>query len=96
VSSVRNIVQLVVRTDQITRNIVQYVGFKALTTVVKKSFIIWDITPCSLLKVNRLSEEYIFSIFKLQEQFKKETNMKQAAIQASKLCLLPIWFILQP
>jgi hypothetical protein len=28
------------------------VGFEVLTAVVKKSSIFWDITPCSLLKVN--------------------------------------------
>jgi hypothetical protein len=30
-----------------------YVGFAALTAVVMKSYISWDIMPCSLLKVNR-------------------------------------------
>jgi hypothetical protein len=29
------------------------VGFEVFTPVVMKSFIFWDITPCSLLKVNR-------------------------------------------
>jgi hypothetical protein len=29
------------------------VGFEVLTAVVMKSSIFWDITPCSLLKVNR-------------------------------------------
>jgi hypothetical protein len=31
----------------------EYVGFEVLTAVVMKSSIFWDITPCSLLKVNR-------------------------------------------
>jgi hypothetical protein len=30
-----------------------YVGFEVLKVVVMKSFIFWDITPCSLLKMNR-------------------------------------------
>jgi hypothetical protein len=30
------------------------VGFEVLTPVVMKNSIFWDITPCSLLKVNRL------------------------------------------
>jgi hypothetical protein len=29
-------------------------GFEVLTAVVIKSFIFWDITPCSPLKVSRL------------------------------------------
>jgi hypothetical protein len=28
-------------------------GFEVLTAVVIKSYIFWDITPCSLLKINR-------------------------------------------
>jgi hypothetical protein len=31
-----------------------HVGFEVLTPVVMKSSIFWDISPCSLLKVNRL------------------------------------------
>jgi hypothetical protein len=31
------------------------VGFEILTAVVMKSTIFWDITPCSLLQVNRRS-----------------------------------------
>jgi hypothetical protein len=30
----------------------KHVGFEFLTAVVMKSSIIWDITPCILLKVN--------------------------------------------
>jgi hypothetical protein len=30
-----------------------YVGFEVMTAVVMKSYIFWDITSCSLLKVNR-------------------------------------------
>jgi hypothetical protein len=30
-----------------------YVGFEVLTAVVMKSYIFWDITPCSPFKVNQ-------------------------------------------
>jgi hypothetical protein len=30
-----------------------FVGFEVLTAVIMKSTIFWDITPCSLLRVNR-------------------------------------------
>jgi hypothetical protein len=33
--------------------VVAYVGFEVLTAVVIKSNLFWDITPCSLLEVNR-------------------------------------------
>jgi hypothetical protein len=33
-------------------SLTDYVGFEVLTAVVMKSTIFWDITPCSLLKVN--------------------------------------------
>jgi hypothetical protein len=32
---------------------VDIVGFEVLKEVVMKSIVIWDITPCSPLKVNR-------------------------------------------
>jgi hypothetical protein len=35
-----------------TKNII-FVGFEVFTTVVMKSTIFWDITPCSPLKVYR-------------------------------------------
>jgi hypothetical protein len=34
-------------------NVVVSVGFEVLTEVVMKNSSFWDITPCSLLKVNR-------------------------------------------
>jgi hypothetical protein len=36
-----------------TAEILQLVGFEILTAVVMKNFVVWDITPCSPLKVNR-------------------------------------------
>jgi hypothetical protein len=43
-----------------------------------KSYISWDIMPCSLFKVNDVSEEHVASIFKIEEYAKKETRVKQA------------------
>jgi hypothetical protein len=45
------------------------VGFEALSAVVMKSSLFWDITPCSPLKVNRrfVSEEHVASIFRVEE-----------------------------
>jgi hypothetical protein len=40
-----------------------------------KSSSLWDTTPCTLPKVNRVSKDYITSIFTV-----KESNMKQAPI----------------
>jgi hypothetical protein len=31
----------------------KYTGFEVLTAVVIKSYICWDVTPCSPLKVDR-------------------------------------------
>jgi hypothetical protein len=39
--------------SQIHPNIGTYVGVVVITTVVLKSSVFWDITPCSPLKVNR-------------------------------------------
>jgi hypothetical protein len=36
---------------------IHHVGFEVLTAVVMKSSILWDITPCIPLKVNRRLEE---------------------------------------
>jgi hypothetical protein len=43
------------------------VGFDALTEVVMDSSIFRDIAPCSLLKINDVSEERIASIFRVEE-----------------------------
>jgi hypothetical protein len=41
------------------------VVFEVLTAVVMKSTILWDITPCSPLKVNGRFGEHIASIFRV-------------------------------
>jgi hypothetical protein len=43
------------------------VVFKVLTAVIMKSTIFLDITPCSALKFNHVSEEHIASIFRTEE-----------------------------
>jgi hypothetical protein len=43
-----------------------------------KSFMFWDITPCSSLKVTDVSEEHAASIFRVEEYDEQETSTKQA------------------
>jgi hypothetical protein len=38
-----------------------------------KSYIVWDVTPCSRLKVN-VSQEYVISIFRAEESAEQETR----------------------
>jgi hypothetical protein len=47
--------------------VLELIGFEILTAVVMKSAIFWDITPCSPLKVNNVSEEHVISIFRVTE-----------------------------
>jgi hypothetical protein len=42
-------------------------GFEVLTSVVIKSTIFWDITPCSPLKSTDVSKEEIAFIFRVEE-----------------------------
>jgi hypothetical protein len=44
------------------------------------------ITPCSLLKTN-VSEEYVVSIFMVEEYFKHEMSVKQVSFLASSSTL---------
>jgi hypothetical protein len=46
------------------------VGFEVLTAMVMKSANFWDITPCSLLKVNRC----FASIFRVEKYVVQETG----------------------
>jgi hypothetical protein len=57
----------------------QRVGFEVSTTVVMKSIIFWDMTPCSLLSFSRRSEEHIASIFRVEKIIKQEPASKQVA-----------------
>jgi hypothetical protein len=44
-----------------------YVGCEVLTAMIMKNFVLWDIRPCSLLKVNDVSEESVVPIFRVEE-----------------------------
>jgi hypothetical protein len=47
--------------------------------VVMKRPIFGDMTPCSLLKVNYVSEEHVASNFRVEGYDKHETRMKKVA-----------------
>jgi hypothetical protein len=57
-------------------------GVEVITAVVMKSYIFWDIFPCSPLKGN-VSEEYFDSTIRFKEKAKQETSVKQVANRAS-------------
>jgi hypothetical protein len=47
--------------------LIGFVGFEVLTAVVMQSSIVRDITPCSLLKVNRRFGGTVSSNFRVEE-----------------------------
>jgi hypothetical protein len=53
---------------------------------LKKYSILWDITPCSLLKTD-VSEEHIASIFNIEEKGKHETSVNYVASRVPVFCL---------
>jgi hypothetical protein len=55
-----------------------YIGSEVLTAVAMKSSSFGDITPCSLLKGD-VSEEYVASMFRVEEKDKQETSLNQVA-----------------
>jgi hypothetical protein len=52
----------------------------------------WDIKPRSPLKVNRLSEGYIASIFRIKERDRQEASMKKVAVSVSTLKMEGLYF----
>jgi hypothetical protein len=46
---------------------IHYEGFEVLTKVVMRYSVLWDITPCRPFKSTDVSEEYIASIFMVEE-----------------------------
>jgi hypothetical protein len=46
-----------------------------------KRFVFWDVKPCTPMK-SEVSQESIASVFKVEEEAKQETGMKQAASRA--------------
>jgi hypothetical protein len=56
------------------------VRFEDLTAMVIKSTIFWDITPCSLFKVNRrFGGTYRLNLQGRRNKFSKKTSSKQVA-----------------
>jgi hypothetical protein len=56
-----------------------------------KSSVFYDMTPCSQLKVNNVSEEHVASIFRVAEYAKHETSVKAGG----KLSWFLAWRILR-
>jgi hypothetical protein len=50
-----------------TRCRIPCLGFGVHTAVAMNRRVLWDITPCSPLKVNDISEEYASSIIRVEE-----------------------------
>jgi hypothetical protein len=58
------------------------VGFKVLPTMVMKSSVLWDITPCSVSKVNWRSGRTVAFTFIVEKQAGQESSIKQVASRA--------------
>jgi hypothetical protein len=72
---------------QYSRSLRNDVGFEVLTAVVMKSPIFWDITPCTLLKVNRrFGGTYRRH---LRGQRVSQANKQAGSKLASRACYLP-------
>jgi hypothetical protein len=66
----------------------KYIPFKVFTAVVMKSTIFWDITPCSLLSVNRR----FGGTYRLHLQGRRNTFFRVEEIR-SRNHLLACWFL---
>jgi hypothetical protein len=53
--------------ESIGQNVTLLVRFEVLTVVAMKSCVLWNITPCSPVKVNRRFGGHIASIFRVEE-----------------------------
>jgi hypothetical protein len=61
-----------------------YIGFEVLTTVIMRTTIFWNMTPCSPLKSIDFSKEHIASIFRIEEyKPNKKREWKQVASRAT-------------
>jgi hypothetical protein len=69
------------------------VGIEDLTTVVLKSSVFWDITLCS--PSSNISEEYIASVFKVEEQGKQKKTVLAGSKQIQWLAFND-WMALYP
>jgi hypothetical protein len=68
------------------------VGYEVLTAVVIKNYIFWDITPCSLLKVNRC----FGGTCRLHLQRRKISQPRNQHEASSKQNWFLTWFIFDP
>jgi hypothetical protein len=68
-------------------------GFEVLTAVVMKSSIFWDIMWCCQLKVNRVSEEHVASIFRVEEKTEQESSMKAGCKHSNRLVEISFYFL---
>jgi hypothetical protein len=67
-------------------------GFEILTPLVMKSTIFWNITPCSSVCQTTFRKKHI-TIFRLEEQAKAQSSMKQVASKSS--WWFHPWFIIR-
>jgi hypothetical protein len=68
------------RTSSISTTFVFNVGFEGLTAVGMKRYRLWDITPCSLLKINRFFE----GTYRLQLQSRRISQARNQREAGSK------------
>jgi hypothetical protein len=60
----------------------RHVLFEAITAVTMKNSMVWDIRPCSPMKVNRRFGGIYRLHFRVEKWNKQENSMKQAASRA--------------
>jgi hypothetical protein len=48
-----------------------HVGFEAFTAVTMENVIIWDVTPCGIVRTE-VSEEHVLSIFRVEKSASEE------------------------
>jgi hypothetical protein len=68
-------------------------GFEVLTAVVTKTSVVWDIMQCSPLEISRRVEEYVASIFRVEEV----TSMKHVASRApASIAMFASFYVIVP
>jgi hypothetical protein len=58
-------------------NFFVFVGFEVLTAVLMKTSVFWSITPCIPSKVIDVSEEYVTSIFRVEDKPSKKPERRK-------------------
>jgi hypothetical protein len=67
---------------ELQENVIHCVGLEVLITVAIESAISWIIKLCG--KTTEVLEEYLTSIFRVEEEAKEETSMQQAGQTARR------------